>query len=120
MILRKSLNRQKRSRTRATLLKLSLATGIFWVSPQLSNHKAMACLPGLDDTAFVCKTVERVISKENISQEDAPKVLGILLLINLAIVGRFFWKVNRAGVGSNGREKFQRKLLEINTKRGKF
>ena len=110
------INKFYRRRTRATLLALSLATSMFWVSSQFSSARAMACLPPVT-IGFFCNTVNQVISQENVSEDHAQIIQTVLLVINLAIVGRFVWKVNRAWFGSN--EEFQPKVIDINTKRRK-
>ena len=110
------INKFSRRRTKATLLALSLATSLFWVSPQLSSGKAMACVPPVT-IGFFCNTVNQAISKENISEDDAQIVRAIFLVLNFVIAGRILWKGYQAWFGSN--EEFQAKVIDINTKRRK-
>ena len=116
------INKFSRRRTKATLLALSLATSMFWVSPQLPNHKAMACLPGLDDTAFVCKTVNHMILQAPLKEAEGTKadwLRALFLVLNLVIAGRMVWNGYQAWFRRKGDEEFQPKVVDINTKRGK-
>ncbi len=110
------INKFYRRRTRATLLALSLATSMFWVSSQLPNTKAMACLPPVT-IGFFCNTVNQVTNEENVSEDDARIVRAIFLVLNLVIAGRIIWKGYQAWFGSN--EEFQPKVIDINTGRRK-
>ncbi len=104
MILRQvKINKFSRHKTKATLLGLSLATSMFWVSSQLPSSKAMACLPPLT-TGFFCNTVNQAISQENFSEDDAKKIQTFFLVLNFVIAGRILWKGYQAWFGRKGDE----------------
>ena len=105
-----------RHKTKATLLGLCLATSMFWVSSQLQNAKAMACLPPVT-IGFFCNTVNQATNEKNVSEDDAQIVRAIFLVLNLVIAGRIIWKGYQAWFGSN--EEFQPKVIDINTGRRK-
>ena len=113
------INKFSRLTAKATLLGLSLATSMFWVSSQLPSSKAMACLPGLDSTGFVCKTVDQVTEqaeRENIDVSrqffiapfnqvnNADVLRALLIAVNFVIVVRLLWKGYRAWKRSKANE----------------
>ena len=80
------INKFSRHRTKATWVGLSLVTTVLLLDSQFPSSRAMACLPGLDNTGLVCKTVTQVTSLAPFSADAR------FLALNLLTAGAMMWK----------------------------